>query len=408
MTPIQDFIDTLAITNDTSIISISVNSKSFSINVGDFKTRFNLMSARQEYVNVPELNVRANHTIYSAIVGELPFGTLVNVLPIDTVTQDGHTWQRIEQGWIAGDLTSPTNPVTTRVRTKKFGMNVLGQPVSALVASAERLWRNGTPIGSVTVINDVSIAVALLPFVPIVNLRFYINSGGSDLSPSYGEDYNDAYNAGYNLVAGNLSLLHGIPQQFYKHFTNLDSLYPQTEHKLYVQFTNEQAYHPFDYAFYYGVGKALEKQGLRGMLFNDGVGHPEPDQMLHRSQQCVEDKPFFQWMIDNNHLYGLHCYADPNNQPGDANPYYSTRYKELFDPIPVHPQVVITETGQFTPKFVSPDAFVSDVKGYETVLEQTDYVLCANWWCYNTGGDPQWDAGNFSSALPQIETYVAS
>ena len=426
---LNDLKDALAIASASSVAEITVNNNKFQLSCNELSNALGNVPLTIRYVSTDKLNVRKEAKLQPLnIIGSLGFNDKVTFTNMPAVVADNIEWHEIffsnGKGWIADKYTATTvgNPPTKNSPViNKYGFNILigsNDEYQEIFDMAQRLFNAGKPLASVVVLNNVFWANRFSEVVPIVVARFYIDSGSnSDKYPDYNNDYNSAFNAGYQWVTIHRDMFIGLKKSNYLLIGNnhdLLSIYNKVEHAIYLQVVNEPTYREFDYAMFYGMAKAYEAIGFKGVLFNDSVGRPEPEQMLQRSRQTVEGKAFFQWMLDSGHLYGLHLYGRYDAQAmrdideGDWSDvlnktYYGGRFMELFDPLAVKPNVIITESGEFRAQFLGNDRFVKEMQDFNNDLAKVDYILAFNEWCLNDNNDAMWKRSRANSALPLFE-----
>jgi len=76
---------------------------------------------------------------------------------------------------------------------------------------------------------------------------------------------------------------------------------------------------------------------------------------------------------------------------------------ELFEPLSVKPNVIVTESGEFRAQFLGNDRFVKEMQDFNNDLAKVDYIVAFNEWCLNDNNDAMWKRSRANSALPLFE-----
>jgi hypothetical protein len=174
--------------------------------------------------------------------------------------------------------------------------------------------------------------------------------------------------------------------------------------------------------FYFACMDLAEQRGYKLAIFSYSVGVPEWEEW-----EAIVETGVFQRAKDGGHILSLHEYNWPHVDGGWGQPLpgrpsgldrgiLTGRYRHLYEDflIPRNQVVplVVTEAGYDPSVFGQGwdsdwlDRYVSEMAWYDDKLREDDYVIGCT--LFTLGGVAQWQAWDFTEALPELADYIIS
>jgi hypothetical protein len=364
---------------------------SVAVLVSDLYKALPAPAAQTMYVNTPgsTLNIR-NAANGTSVVGSLAHGTAVSLS--ETAFAGTRVWAHITQGWVAYDYLTSTPPVSGSKGTL-WGLHVLqGGASGSVLPMAQELKAHGKPLSVVTVVNNIELANALVPFVQYVVFR-YVPDNGNSANPNYPPVITEQF--GYEWM--NLQWVH---------YVGLNSA-------VYVQPCNEAIWAKNDCQFWIGVMKYLEDKGRKGAIYADAVGNPTDDEGTSRFEKWADRIPSHRYARAHNHIVVMHLYSGASTPPGELSnetlrPYFEGRPAALYASVPAdcRPVLLITEAARELSRGLY-DGEDNTIRWFEAFLRYMkplpEFAGACIWTAGNLGG---WETSSVDSALPRIKAVA--
>ncbi len=355
--------------------------------------------------NAAGVNVRSQPgTLGNSPVGKLDWGAAI-IVEKASQRVGAWTWVRIAEGewtgkFLAKELLSATQPNPPRPPppppapkpAKKIGLHLhLGTRKDQVIGMARRLHEKGKPLAACVVISDAELANDLAAYTTVVFRQVW---GPSDPHPTYPTTEANALAAQVAIAAGK-----AWARGNHKAFND------KASKAHFLQFANEVAWHPFDWAFNLGLMQACDEMGRKAAIFADAPGGPEPEQWAQRRLALEYAKA-------HDHRVLLHAYG-PKERPdapvSDAasGPWYGQRYKRLYAAVPesARPKLIIGEAGTWSARFQGIEPTLADMRAYnEIVTEEWLDAVC--WWTVGNGYG-SWPDSPIDAALAMMEEWLA-
>lgn len=352
----------------------------------------------RQVINPAGLNVRGLPSINGNKISFLLRGAPVNIFDGLTAVADGYTWQALilpnqQMAWAATNINGLPTLGIPQVPASRFAMGlhvVRGGASNSVVDLARRMKAAGTPLGAVVVVNEKSIANALVGLVPYVIYRDVPGSGNPD-NPTEAE---------FASGRGDLWLVRLLPK-----YSGLDL-------SIYIQPCNEAIWHPNDGIFWLKAMQLADQQGGKLAIFADAVGNPTDDKETPgytRIQKWQARVSALRYAKANGHIAVLHVYSSPNARPGELSPiedqpYWEFRYRGYYAAVPedARPTLVIGEAARETSRGMYDGLQPTLDWGAKLAGEvsRDKYVAAACLW--TAGNEGEWANCSIDECLPRF------